>query len=302
MKLLSFFLVFLFASSGLGSTNEVYKTSVIDPFFYIGARIGLRSMAPAYDAQTKLKEKQALGLFKNFRLLNLKMSINQLPLNVEAITTLDSRLTGTGRRHVMFYYGVGGNIGRLLHEEQFLLELQKLLGPKTDISMIDYPGFGRSEGAANELTLIASAKQALSYFDREYQLGGESILLAHSLGSAVTLQVAAAMPQAFKAFVLLHPFYELSEAAGFAIVLTSDRYHSFKFAPQIQNQGFITGGVKDSLVKEQSSRKLARVFQPGVAQYLANPYDHVAPILEKGDLKAFQVIWAPILTFLNGLP
>jgi pimeloyl-ACP methyl ester carboxylesterase len=279
--------------------NEVYQTSVIDPFFYVGARIGLRTFAPAYDATEKLKEKNSKGLFKNFHLVEIQTPVKNENLKVQGLTTLKLTESRAGRRHVMFYYGVGGNMGRILHEELFLLNLQTLLGPNTDISLIDYPGYGISEGAANELTIIAAAKVALEYFDSTYHLGGESILIGHSLGSAVTLQVAAARPLLFQKFVLLNPFYQLADSASFAIALTKDRYRSYQYAPLILKSGFVTGGKTDTIVKENSSAKLAEVFQAGTIQYWANPYDHVAPILEDGDLEAFDDVWSPVLSFLD---
>ncbi|WP_243286107.1 alpha/beta hydrolase [Geothrix terrae] len=78
--------------------------------------------------------------------------------------------------------------------------------------LLEYPGYGPREGERSEASLVADARAAL------HQLKAESnapvILLGESLGSGVSVQVAAAEPKVVAGLLLAAPFARMTEVAA----------------------------------------------------------------------------------------
>jgi len=109
-------------------------------------------------------------------------------------TSDDYKLHGwylaSGERHViLFFHGNGGNISHRLDKILFLKEAG------LDILIIDYRGYGRSNGAPSEAGLYRDAKAAYDYLVLEKKIKPESIVLyGESLGGAVAADLAAKHP------------------------------------------------------------------------------------------------------------
>lgn len=78
--------------------------------------------------------------------------------------------------------------------------------------LLNYRGYGSSEGKANEGTMLADAVETLTFFQQ--QLGAPHVqLVGFSLGTCVATKVAAACGERVRGLVLLCPFdsmYQLS--------------------------------------------------------------------------------------------
>jgi pimeloyl-ACP methyl ester carboxylesterase len=82
-----------------------------------------------------------------------------------------------------------GNAGHLAGRAPIAERLRRL---GLEVLLLDYRGFGRSEGRPSEAGLYRDGRAALSFVERERGIPARRILLAgHSLGGAVATAVAA---------------------------------------------------------------------------------------------------------------
>ena len=89
------------------------------------------------------------------------------------------------RATVLFLHGNAGNISHRLES----LELFYRMG--TSVFIIDYHGFGRSEGSPGETGTYLDAEAAWSYLTRDLKLpAGELAVFGRSLGGAVAVWLA----------------------------------------------------------------------------------------------------------------
>ena len=87
---------------------------------------------------------------------------------------------------VLFFHGNGGNIS---HRRDSLIIFHKL---KLNTLIIDYAGYGQSDGTASEKSVNQSAQAAWDYLVSEKQIPAENIIIfGRSLGGAVAVDLAA---------------------------------------------------------------------------------------------------------------
>ncbi|MBU0503681.1 MAG: alpha/beta hydrolase [Candidatus Omnitrophota bacterium] len=87
---------------------------------------------------------------------------------------------------LLFFHGNAGNIGHRLEK------LLMLRNTGVNIFIIDYRGFGKSEGKVSEKGLYLDAKAAYNYLvDSRRILPEQIILYGESLGTAVVIDLAA---------------------------------------------------------------------------------------------------------------
>jgi fermentation-respiration switch protein FrsA (DUF1100 family) len=114
-------------------------------------------------------------------------------------------IKGVGGRALLFFHGNAGNIGDRLDRARILNERLGL-----DVFLVDYRGYGRSEGGPFEEGLYRDARsvyaQALSRFH-----ANQIVLFGESLGSAVAIQLATEQPSA--GVVLETPFLSIPAMA-----------------------------------------------------------------------------------------
>ena len=114
-------------------------------------------------------------------------------------------IKGVGGRALLFFHGNAGNIGDRLERAQILNERLGL-----DVFLVDYRGYGRSEGEPSEEGLYRDARaihaRALERF-RPNQI----VLFGESLGSAVAIQLALDRPSA--GVILETPFLSVAAMA-----------------------------------------------------------------------------------------
>ena len=108
-----------------------------------------------------------------------------LPAPQSPISTHQSPLT------VLFLHGNAGNISHRLDKLGFLRELG------ADVLIIDYRGYGHSEGAPNEQGTYRDAQAAYEYLTKTRGIHPRHIIVyGESLGSAVAVDLAAKHPVA----------------------------------------------------------------------------------------------------------
>jgi len=157
------------------------------------------------------------------------------------------RLRGGGRRALLYFHGNAGNVGDRLDRARILVERLGL-----DVFLVDYRGYGLSEGEPSEDGLYRDAR-AVYAAARDRGFGADRmVLFGESLGSAVAIELAA--ETACAGVVLETPFLSISEMA---------RVH-YPFVP-----GFLIRSRYDN------AAKISRVDAPKL--FLVAERDEVAP-------------------------
>ena len=116
-----------------------------------------------------------------------------LPYDAVELKLADKRkITGWYLPHpeadktVLFFHGNGGNIS---HRGNSLYIFHKL---KLNVLIIDYPGYGESEGVPSEKGLYQSANAAWQYLVLDKKTNPENIIIfGRSLGGAVAVDLAS---------------------------------------------------------------------------------------------------------------
>jgi uncharacterized protein len=158
-------------------------------------------------------------------------------------------------RTMMIFHGNGGNIGdrvswvRLLHD----------LG--VHVCIVDYRGYGKSEGKPFEEGLYRDARAVYNWWMRERQPRGEKLIIfGESLGGAIAVHLAARVPAA--ALILQSTFTSAREMAktmfpiGLLLPLTGVRFESEKEIARVACPKIIIHGTRDEIVPFQLGKRL----------------------------------------------
>jgi len=165
-----------------------------------------------------------------------------------------------GRRTILYLHGNGGSVStRGSIQQQFI---NRGFG----IFMVGYPGYGGSEGAASETALVATAHLAYGYLTGSGVLANDIVMLGESLGSSVTIQLAANKPAA--AVVLLAPMHSIREIAESQYpflpmqLLLKDPFLTFEHIANVQQPLLVFHGSNDEAIPITSGKRLFDLANP----------------------------------------
>jgi len=136
----------------------------------------------------------------------------------------------------------------------YYLDLFKgLVRLNVGVLMIDYPGYGKSEGSPTEETLYRSAERALEWLNREQKIPfSRVVLFGKSLGTGVATHLAA--EHSCAALILESPFKSLASVGQrkypflpVSLVLV-DRYEVLSRISRVGEPLLVIVAEKDSLV------------------------------------------------------
>lgn len=100
-----------------------------------------------------------------------------------------ARAPGSARWTILFFHG---NAGNLTHRRSFIAQLRRL---PADVLVIDYRGYGKSEGSPSEAGLYADARGAYDYLTRTRGVPADRIVIfGKSLGGAPAIELATKVP------------------------------------------------------------------------------------------------------------
>lgn len=137
-------------------------------------------------------------------------------------------------------------------------------GPRA-LLLMNYRGYGRSEGTPSEKAMVSDALEILDAALRRTDVDpSRVILMGTSLGSGVATQVAAG--RTVRALVLVSPYDSIAEVAA-AIYswlpvrwLVRHPFDSAARAPRIRAPALFVSGTADTLVRPAHTKRLASLW------------------------------------------
>jgi len=159
-----------------------------------------------------------------------------------------------------------GNAGNISHRVDHLALLVEHLG--THVLMVDYRGYGLSEGAPSEQGTYWDAAAALAYLREQPEVDPDGIVVfGQSLGAAVAVHLAAA--EAVRGLILEAPFASIRAMAQVALPYVPigpflrTRYDSLARIAQVTTPTLILHGSDDEVVPyEQGQAVFAAAAGP----------------------------------------
>ena len=191
--------------------------------------------------------------------------------------------------NVLMFHGNAGHRGHRLDWARGFHELG------FGVFLLDYRGYGGSDGSPTEQGLFLDAQAALGWLSRK---PGRVIYLGESLGSGPAIELAVAHPPA--AIILHAPLTSAVDVGQAAYpflpvrLLLKDRYENDRKISRITSPVLIIHGERDSVIPFRLGRKL---FETATApkEWLAVPEADHNNLAEVGGL----VYWKTIQSFLE---
>jgi fermentation-respiration switch protein FrsA (DUF1100 family) len=154
-----------------------------------------------------------------------------------------------------------GNAGNLSHRGGSIVKLREKLG--LSVLIIDYPGYGKSEGSPTEAGCYAAADAAYDWLTGEKMIAPTKIILyGGSLGGGVVTDLASRKDH--RALVLIKSFTSLPDTASDLYwwlpapkrMLMRNQMDNLSKISSIRRPVFIAHGTSDSLIPFSHGKKL----------------------------------------------
>ena len=145
---------------------------------------------------------------------NPENTADLIPEDVYFIDDSSNQLHGwffkeeTSKTTLLFFHG---NAGNLSGRYDWALDLFRL---KINVFIIDYPGYGKSDGRPSEQGLYDSAAAALKHLEEKFSIGKENIILYGKSLGGVPATYLAEKHQGFKGLILQSTFTNAKEMSS----------------------------------------------------------------------------------------
>ena len=215
---------------------------------------------------------------------DLKQQLDAADVGIE--TSDHVRLHGwlvraEGARFVTLY--LHGNAGNVTHRAA---QIREIRAAGSSILMLDYRGYGKSEGRPTEKGLYRDSEAAYAYLLGMGYRRDQIILHGESLGTAVAVELASRRPCA--ALVLEAPFTSAGDVAATILpVLGPMLVRSFNSVPRIRwivPPKLFMQGDRDEVVPPRLAQELFRAAQ-GRKEFWVVEGAHHNDILETAGAK-----------------
>lgn len=135
-----------------------------------------------------------------------------------------------------------------------------------DVFMLDYRGYGKSEGKIGGQQLFYDDVQAVFDSLATRYAAKETIILGYSIGTGVATWLAAHNDA--RMLILQAPYYSLTEMMHHYYPLLPTfvlkyKFESYRFLPKCKMPVTIFHGDADEVIYYGSSQKLSALFKPG---------------------------------------
>jgi fermentation-respiration switch protein FrsA (DUF1100 family) len=144
-----------------------------------------------------------------------------------------------------------GNAGNLSHRHDIVTTLRDQLG--VSVLIVDYPGYGKSEGSPSESGCYATAEAAYDWLTKQQKIAPEKVILfGKSMGGGVAVELASRRDH--RALVLVKTFTSMPDVgAGLywwlpVRWLMRNRFDSMSRIGQCKRPLFVAHGTSDSLI------------------------------------------------------
>lgn len=152
-------------------------------------------------------------------------------------------------------------------------------GLKVNALLVNYRGYGQSEGTPGEKEMVADAIAIFDLFCNEQNLSPTNIfLMGRSLGTGIAVQVAAARPQA-AGVILVTPYESIAVVAKFHYPwlpikrILRHPFLSIDYAPGIKTPALILLAEFDQVIPVESGRRLGEAWG-GPKEIVTLPMGH----------------------------
>jgi fermentation-respiration switch protein FrsA (DUF1100 family) len=171
-----------------------------------------------------------------------------------------------------------GNAGNITHRDIILQGFNQLGYP---VLLIDYQGYGKSEGKPSEKNLYLDGKASLKWLCKEKKIKpAEIVLFGKSLGSGVAVELAT--KNSFKGLILESPFTSIASVARshfpykiFPVsFLLIDKFDNASKIHMVDSPLLITHGTRDTIVDKKEGEKLFKQANMPKKLYLIEGADH----------------------------
>ncbi|CCI50486.1 unnamed protein product [Albugo candida] len=167
---------------------------------------------------------------------------------------------------IIFFHGNSGNIGFRLPNA-----IQLFRNVKCNILLVDYRGYGHSEGVPSEIGLQMDAKASLSFLRQHKKIDRNKIVLfGRSLGGAVAVYLATTSPKDHLAGVILeNTFLSISSMVDaimpalryFKSIVLRIEWNNEARITQVSQPTLLIAGTADELVPHFHMQRLHTILQ-----------------------------------------
>lgn len=191
-----------------------------------------------------------------------------------------------------------GNAGNLSHRGKSVVKLRELLG--ASVLIVDYPGYGRSEGRPSEAGCYQAAEAAYEWLTREQGVAAKDLIIyGKSLGGAVAVDLASRREH--RALVLIKTFTSAPDVGSSAFPwlpvrwIMRNRFASIDKIAACQRPVFFAHGDADEIVSFSLGQRLFDAANDPKQFFVLPGSQHNDPISDAmfKSLAAFLELHAP---------
>jgi len=179
--------------------------------------------------------------------------------NGDQINALSFKTNKTSKGVVLYFHG---NSRNLQHWGRFV---NKFLIRGYDVFMIDYQGYGKSDGEVGQQAFYEDAMLAYNYVREIYQ--DDIILYGRSLGTGPASYLSTVVDA--EMLILVTPFYSIPDVvnvqAPYVLIPFSLNtvFPNYKYVPKAKMPVHIAHGDNDNIVPLESGIKLKPLLREG---------------------------------------
>ena len=179
-----------------------------------------------------------------------------------------------GKGAILYCPGNGGNL-----ESRGALVSALWRTQGESVLIVDYPGYGLSQGKPSEPGCYAAAEAAYRWLTETQQIPPQNIVLyGESLGGGVAVNLASRLPH--RALVLNRTFTSIPDVAEHQLPILpaqwmmTNRFDNLQTIPQCSQPIFIAHATDDRLIPFSHGKKLANVCTAPVQRFVLDGLDH----------------------------
>jgi fermentation-respiration switch protein FrsA (DUF1100 family) len=172
-----------------------------------------------------------------------------------------------GAGALLYCHGNGGNLS---HRGSMVAHLGDTLN--CGVLIVDYPGYGKSQGEPSEAGCYAAAQAAYDWLTLEQKIAGQDIVLfGKSLGGGVAVELASRVEH--RALVLVKTFTSLPDTAQFHYpwlpvhYVMRNRFDSIDRIASCRRPTFVAQAVDDEITPYSQGQRLFDGI-PGPREFL----------------------------------